>query len=59
MRAGVRATYAAFIATGFAFATWASRIPQFRDRLGLDPSQLGLILLAIAAGSLIALPLSG
>ncbi len=58
-RAGVRATYAAFIATGFAFASWASRIPQVRDRLALDPSELGLVLLAIAAGSLIALPLSG
>ncbi|MET0694377.1 MAG: MFS transporter [Propionibacteriaceae bacterium] len=57
--AGVRATYAAFIFTGFSFASWASRIPQVRDRLELDPSQLGLVLLAIAAGSLIALPLSG
>ncbi len=57
--AGVRATYAAFIATGFAFASWASRIPQVRDRLQLDPAELGLVLLAIAAGSLIALPLSG
>ncbi len=55
----VRATYAAFIATGFVFASWASRIPQVRDRLQLDPSELGLLLLAIAAGSLIALPLSG
>ena len=54
-----RATYAAFIATGFAFSSWASRIPQVRDRLELDPSQLGLLLLAIAAGSLIALPASG
>lgn len=57
--AATRATYAAFIATGFAFASWASRIPQVRDRLGLEPSQLGLLLLAIAAGSLIALPASG
>ena len=54
-----RATYAAFIATGFAFSSWASRIPQVRDRLELDQSQLGLLLLAIAAGSLIALPASG
>jgi predicted MFS family arabinose efflux permease len=53
------ATSAAFIATGFAFASWASRIPQVRDRLQLDPAELGLVLLAIAAGSLIALPLSG
>ena len=57
--AAVLATYAAFISTGFAFASWASRIPQVRDGLRLDPSELGLVLLAIAAGSLIALPLSG
>ena len=54
-----RATYSAFIASGFAFSSWASRIPQVRDRLGLEPSQLGLVLLAIAAGSLVALPASG
>lgn len=56
---GVRATYVAFVASGFAFANWASRIPQVRDRLGLTPSTLGLVLLAIAAGSLVALPLAG
>lgn len=59
VRSGVIATYVSFIAVGITFATWASRIPQVRDRLSLDPSQLGLVLLAIAAGSLIALPLSG
>ena len=57
--AGVRATYAAFISTGFVFASWASRIPQVRDELRLDPAELGLVLLAIAAGSLVSLPLSG
>ncbi len=57
--AAVRATYAAFAASGFAFATWASRIPQVRDRLHLSPAGLGLVLLAIAMGSLVALPLSG
>lgn len=59
MQAATRATYAAFIASGFAFASWASRIPQVRRGLGLDPSELGLVLLAIAAGSVIALPLAG
>jgi MFS family permease len=58
-RAGVRATYLAFIATGFAFASWASEIPQVRDRLQLSSAELGLVLLAIAAGSVIALPLAG
>ena len=55
----MRATYAAFVATGFAFASWASRIPQVKARLALSPSGLGLVLLAFAAGSVIALPLSG
>jgi fucose permease len=59
VRAATTATYAAFIGSGFAFASWASRIPQVRDRLGLDPAALGLVLLAIAAGSLLALPLAG
>lgn len=57
--AAVRATYIAFTGSGFAFASWASRIPQVRDELHLDPAQLGLVLLAIAAGSLVALGLSG
>jgi MFS family permease len=57
--AAVRATYVAFIGSGFAFASWASRIPQVRDHLHLTPAQLGLVLLSIAAGSLLALPLSG
>ncbi len=59
VRAATRATYAAFIWAGFAFASWASRIPQVRDQLGLSASALGLVLLAIAAGSIISLVLSG
>ncbi len=54
-----RATYAAFIGAGFATASWASRIPQIRDQLHLTPASLGLVLLAVAGGSLIALPLAG
>jgi predicted MFS family arabinose efflux permease len=57
--AATRATYAAFVAAGFAFASWASRIPQVRDRLHLTPADLGLVLLSLAVGSLVALPLSG
>ena len=59
VRAALRATYVAFAGSGFAFASWASRIPQVRDRLHLQPSELGLVLLSIAAGSVVALPLSG
>jgi MFS family permease len=57
--AATRATYAAFVGMGFAVASWASRIPQVKQQLGLDSSELGLVLLAMAAGSVIALPLSG
>jgi MFS family permease len=59
VRGGVRGTYIAFIGSGFAFASWASRIPQVRSHLHLSPSQLGLVLFSIALGSLLALPLSG
>lgn len=54
-----RAVYVAFIGIGFAFASWASRIPTVRDALHLTPGALGLVLLSLAAGSLIALPLAG
>ena len=57
--AATRSTYLVFAVSGFGFASWASRIPQVKERLGLDPATLGLLLLAIAAGSVLALPLSG
>ena len=53
------AVYVAFIVSGFGFASWASRIPQIRDSLGVDPGELGLILLSVAAGSITSIPLSG
>jgi MFS family permease len=54
-----RGTYLAFIGAGFAFASWAARIPQVRDGLHLSSATLGLVLLSLAAGALIALPLAG
>jgi hypothetical protein len=59
LSAAARATYVAFIGCGFAFASWASRIPQVRDRLHLTSPELGLVLLTIAAGSVTALLLAG
>ena len=53
------AVYVAFIGAGFAFASWAGRIPQLRDRLDVTPAALGLILLSVAVGSLISLPATG
>jgi MFS family permease len=57
--AAVRATYVAFIVSGIAMASWASRIPQVRDRLQLSSAELGLVLLSIAVGSLTALLAAG
>ena len=53
------AVFAAFVGSGFGFASWASRIPQIRDSVQATPSELGLILLSIAAGAVIAMPLAG
>ena len=51
--------YLVFIGSGLGFASWAARIPQVREQLDLTPAALGLVLLAIAAGSLVALPSAG
>jgi len=59
VRLATRATYLVFIGSGVALASWASRIPQVRTHFHLDPSELGFVLLAIAAGSVVSLPLSG
>src|SRR5919112_1649540 len=59
LRAATRATYVAFIGAGFAFASWAARIPQVRDRLHLSSADVGLVLLSLAAGSIVALLLAG
>ncbi len=48
-----------FILNGLCFATWISRIPEVRTELGLTNGQLGLLLLAIAAGSVLSLPTTG
>lgn len=48
-----------FFLNGFAFATFASRIPSVRQALDLDPGRLGLLLLATSVGAVLALPSSG
>src|SRR3954447_14581266 len=48
-----------FILNGLLFASWVSRIPEARSALGLDNGQLGLLLLAIASGSVLAMPTTG
>jgi fucose permease len=59
LRRATLAVYVVFILSGFAFASWASRIPQVRDALELSPRGLGLVLLATAVGSVTSMPLAG
>lgn len=44
---------------GAILATWVSRIPAVKRDLGLSDGQLGLALLGMAVGALIAFPLTG
>ncbi len=48
-----------FVLNGYALATLLSRVPAIRDTLGFSPGQLGLLLLTLSLGTVIALPLSG
>jgi MFS family permease len=57
---GARAAVAAvFFANGAGFASWVPHIPAVQATLGLSPSVLGFSLLAMAAGALVGIPLSG
>ncbi|UNY97817.1 MFS transporter [Zhouia spongiae] len=53
------AVSAMFFLSGICFASWASRIPDIKNALGLNEGQLGGVLLGLPAGSLVALPLAG
>jgi len=59
LRLARNAVLATFFLNGFAFASWASRIPSVRHELGLGPAQLGLFLLAASLGSVLSLPTAG
>jgi MFS family permease len=50
---------AIFFLHGAVFATWVSRIPAVKAGIGLSTGQLGLALLGIAAGCMVAMPLAG
>lgn len=53
------AVFAVFALNGFLMASWVSRIPAARSTLDLSPGRLGLLLLCLAAGSAVALPVAG
>ena len=44
---------------GFAISSWVTRTPTIRDLLGASPSQMGLVLLGLSAGSMVGILASG
>jgi len=58
-RSQQHATRAAFFIPGFAAAVWAPLVPFAKTRAGLDDAALGLVLLCLGTGSLLAMPLAG
>jgi MFS family permease len=48
-----------FLLCGLNFASWATRIPDFKDLLQLSDSELGTVLMGLPLGSLVSLPLAG
>lgn len=48
-----------FFVNGFAFASWVPHIPAVQARLEIGADVLGLALLAVALGGLVAMPVTG
>ncbi|ANI31493.1 MFS transporter [Yersinia entomophaga] len=53
------ATRLAFFIAGLAMAAWAPLVPFAKARIALNDASLGLLLLCIGVGSLLAMPLTG
>ena len=57
--AAIRSTRAVFLVLGIVTAAWAPLVPDLKLRLALDDAELGLMLLCIGGGSLLAAPVTG
>ncbi|MET9547158.1 MFS transporter [Streptomyces sp. NPDC006627] len=56
----LRAALTVFFALdGFVFAGWVVRIPAIKEQTGASASQLGLALLAVSAGAVVTMTLTG
>jgi MFS family permease len=53
------AVAAIFCLNGLALANWIARIPDVKQQLTLSDQRLGLVLLCVAAGALVAQPTVG
>lgn len=52
-------TRLAFLVAGFGVSCWAPLVPFAKQRLGVDDAMLGLLLLCLGAGSLMAMTATG
>jgi Fucose permease len=59
VRAARNAVAVVFGLNGLAVASWFARVPAAREALGLSAGRLGLLLLALSAGSLLAMSTAG
>ncbi|HEY9023308.1 MAG TPA: MFS transporter, partial [Burkholderiaceae bacterium] len=57
-RASQLAVASLFGALGFNYGTWTSRLPALKSGLGLSTSQVSLLLLAAALGSVFSFPVT-
>ena len=53
------AVLAAFFVNGLLLATWVSRIPAIQAKLNMSEGTLGLVLMGISAGVIVALSMAG
>ncbi|KLU22977.1 amino acid ABC transporter permease, partial [Caballeronia mineralivorans PML1(12)] len=53
------ATMAVFFIAGMLYASWGVHVPTVRDKFHLSPGSLSIALLAVAAGSIIAMLTNG
>lgn len=54
-----RAIAAIFLVNGLTLSSWISRIPAIADELDLGTGQVGTALMALAAGAIVAFPITG
>lgn len=60
--AGLReqwSTRAVFLVAGLAMAAWAPLVPFAKARVGVEDGALGLLLLCLGLGSIVAMPITG
>ena len=53
------ATRLAFLVAGLGVACWAPLVPFAKQRLGVDDGALGMLLLCIGLGSVVAMAVTG